>query len=458
MSNAPQQKLFLPFQSKWMKDSSTIRLIEKSRQVGISWATACQTVLTTSSESCRYDTWIASNNEFQAGLFLKDCYNFATELNYTTKKELDIPIINESSNNNRTILEFTNGRRITAISSSPNAQAGKRGSRILDEFALHKDPSELFAIAYPGITWGGQLSIISTHRGTNNFFNKLIQEIKHGGNPKNISLHRVTLQDAIEQGFLQKLQSKLPESDPRAHMDEAEYFDSIKNSCPDHESFLQEYMCSPSDDATAFLSHELIDAVEYPEDTNWVMTFKEIQDSKNNFYLGIDLGREHDLTVFWLLECVGDVLYTRLIQIFEKTPFSIQEKFLYDLLEIKNIRRICIDQTGMGRQFAERASTKYPARIEGINFTNSLKEALAYPVRIAMEKRQIRIPSCKYIRADLRSIKKEHTSAGNVRFCADRGTNGHADRFWALALAIHAAPANNSSKPFHYERISITKK
>jgi phage FluMu gp28-like protein len=26
-----------------------------------------------------------------------------------------------------------------------------------------------------------------------------------------------------------------------------------------------------------------------------------------------------------------------------------------------------------------------------------------------------------------------------VRFAADRGMNGHADRFWGLALAVHAA-------------------
>ena len=30
-------------------------------------------------------------------------------------------------------------------------------------------------------------------------------------------------------------------------------------------------------------------------------------------------------------------------------------------------------------------------------------------------------------------------AAGNIRFSADRGENGHSDRFWALALALHAA-------------------
>ena len=48
---------------------------------------------------------------------------------------------------------------------------------MLDEFALHPDPRKLWSIAYPGITWGGTREVISTHRGSHNFFNELIREI-----------------------------------------------------------------------------------------------------------------------------------------------------------------------------------------------------------------------------------------------------------------------------------------
>ncbi len=92
------------------------------------------------------------------------------------------------------MLEFANGKRIHSMSSNPDAQAGKRGGRVLDEFALNPEPRKLWAIAYPGITWGGAMEIISTHRGSGNYFNELIREIREQGNPKNISLHRVTLQ------------------------------------------------------------------------------------------------------------------------------------------------------------------------------------------------------------------------------------------------------------------------
>jgi phage FluMu gp28-like protein len=68
-----------------------------------------------------------------------------------------------------------------------------------------------------------------------------------------------------------------------------------------------------------------------------------------------------------------------------------------------------------------------------------LKEELAYPVRGKMEDKKLRIPYKPEIRADLRAVTKETTAAGNIRFTAERSENGHADRFWALGLAIHAA-------------------
>jgi phage FluMu gp28-like protein len=36
-------------------------------------------------------------------------------------------------------------------------------------------------------------------------------------------------------------------------------------------------------------------------------------------------------------------------------------------------------------------------------------------------------------------VRKIVTAANNVRLDADRDQDGHADRFWALGLAYHAA-------------------
>ena len=69
--------------------------------------------------------------------------------------------------------------------------------------------------------------MVSTHRGSHNFFNEIVREVKEKGNPKKISLHTVTLEDALNDGFLYRLQSKLAADDERQDLDESEYYNYI---------------------------------------------------------------------------------------------------------------------------------------------------------------------------------------------------------------------------------------
>ena len=93
---------------------------------------------------------------------------------------------------------------------------------------------------------------------------------------------------------------------------------------------------------------------------------------------------------------------------------------------------------------AENAQYKFGKfRVEGVTFSNRVKEDLAYHLRTEFENKTVFIPKSHEIREDLHSIRRLTTSAGNIRFDAERSDNGHADRFWALALALHAA--NNGS-------------
>jgi phage FluMu gp28-like protein len=433
--NIPERDtLMLGYQSNWIRDKSRLKLMEKARQIGMTWATAYDIVASTSLVDAAFDEWISSRDEIQARLFLQDCKAWAKLLGIGAE-DLGERLIDEKGNS-AMVLQFTNGRRANSMSSNPDAQAGKRGGRKIDEFALHRDQRQMWAIAYPGITWGGTLAAWSTHRGSGSFFNELIQEVKHKGNPKGISLHTVTLQDALDAGLLYKLQKKLPPDDPRLQMDEAEYFDFIRQGCADEESFLQEFMCVPADDNAAFLSYELITSCEYAVADKWQT---DLEDAKGQLFVGVDVGRDHDLTVIWVVEKLGDVRYTRAVIELKAQRFEVQEDELYRILALPQVRRCCIDCTGIGRQFSERAQDRFGKyRVEPVNFSGPVKEELAFPLRGAFEDRTVRIPSRGEIRADLRAVKKETTASGNIRFQADRGKNGHADRFWALALALHA--------------------
>lgn len=432
--------IFLPYQSKWVLDPARLKLMEKARQIGLSWSTAFAAVERTAAAGARHDQWVSSRDDMQAKLFLEDCKLWAKVADMAAKALGEV-VIDADAKLTAYVLELSSKRRIHSMSSNADAQAGKRGGRILDEFALHPDPRKLWSIAYPGITWGGSMEVISTHRGSANFFNTLIREAREHGNPKKLSLHRVTLQDALDQGFLFKLQQMLPADDERQAMDEAAYFAWVRSGCADEESFQQEYMCSPADDDTAFLEYDLIASAEYQIVFDWMAR------SNGPLFAGIDIGRKKDLTVLWVLELLGDVLYTRCVLRMEKMRKSAQEALIWPWIELCD--RSCWDATGLGIGWADDAQDRFGEhRVEAVVFTPRVKEALAYPVRGAMEDKKLRIPYDPKVRADLRQVTKQVTAAGNVRFTAERTPDGHADHFWALALAKHAASSPNGPIEF----------
>jgi phage FluMu gp28-like protein len=92
---------------------------------------------------------------------------------------------------------------------------------------------------------------------------------------------------------------------------------------------------------------------------------------------------------------------------------------------------------------AERLAKKYSS-VEPVQFTAQVKEKLAPLVKQQFEDRLVRIPDNREVRADINAVKRFVTPAGNIRFDAEHTDKGHADRFWALALAANAASTPTS--------------
>lgn len=453
MGNAkvkPSNSLLLPYQKRWVEDTSRLKLAVKSRQIGWTWATAYGLIRRKALKTAQLDAWISSRDEIQARLFLEDCKSFAGILD-AGAQDFGERVI-DAKGSSAYVLQMGNGLRINSMSSNPDAQAGKRGDRVLDEFALHPDPRKLYSIAYPGITWGGNFEIFSTPRGSDSFFQKLIDEIK-GGNPKKFSFHKITLEDALNQGFLAKLQKKLPAGDERQAMDEAAYFDFIKSGCADEETFNQEYMCIPSNDATAFISYEMLDGnrvygnIERETGTvdgkpsaivTWINVAPGIEVSSVPLYLGVDYARHEDLTVMWLAADIAGILIPVELKTMKNVPFKRQREAIDRYMAMKSLRRCCFDMTGIGEETAEAMRSKYGYRFEPIRFTAESKESMAYPVRHDLEDKTMKVPDLPLVDADFRKIRKEDSAGGHVRFVAERDTKGHADIFWAAALCREA--------------------
>ena len=438
----------LGYQDRWIRDESLMKLMEKGRRIGVSYCSAYEDVRRHAKATNTLQTWVSSRDELTARQYVRDCIGFARLLHVAAGDVGEAVLIDDKGNKHSAhVIPFANGFPLHSLSSNPDAFAGRGGYVKLDEFALRQDPGMVYGIAGPTIDWGGKLGIISTHRGSHNYFNTLIREIVEKGNPKRFSHHRVTLEDALNEGLLYKLQTKFADGDPRLDMDEADYFNYQRSRARDEETFQQEYMCVPADDASAFIEYALLDQCRYAAGEEWEWSLADAEAARARgaeIYYGLDIGRVSDLTSLVILEKVAGRYYVRKRIDLKKVSFSDQEARLYPWMAL--CRRGCIDKTGLGMQFAERAAQRFGAsRAEGVTFTPAVKEDLAYPVRSAFEDGAILIGfDDDELVGDIRAIRKETTASGNVRFAADRGEGGHADRFWALALAIHAGKSSGT--------------
>jgi phage FluMu gp28-like protein len=160
---------------------------------------------------------------------------------------------------------------------------------------------------------------------------------------------------------------------------------------------------------------------------------------RGQLFAGGDVARKRDLSVIWLNEHLGDTVWTRAVTVLEKSPFSAQRKAYDDTIAL-GVRRLCIDANGIGAQISEELLTHYgESRIEPVMMSGQVPAIVAGKVKKAFEDKRIRIPDDVDIRRDLHQVRRVYTDAGNVRFEAPRTRDGHADRFWALGLALQAA-------------------
>ena len=433
---------FLPYQTRWVQDSAPLKIMEKSRQVGISFATAYSAVKRAAAQGATLDVWVSSRDEVQARLFLEDCEYWARELQLIAQTRGE-EVFDFEKGFSGYVLRFENGRSIYSLSSNPNALAGKRGHVILDEFALHADQRLLYRVAKPVTTGGGQLEIISTHRGANSVFNQVLRDIAERGNPMGWSHHRVTLHDAVAQGLVERINAKRAYSSPSpggqgglsASETREQFIARLQRECLDEEQWLQEYCCQPCDQSSTFLGFDLIAASETDD---CLRDFAYLERCPNPLFLGLDVGRKKDLTIIDVGEKVGDMVWDRMrIEMRDKT-FAEQEHELYRLLRLPKLQRACIDASGIGMQLAERAYQNWGWKVERITFTAETKEHLAYQLRGDFQDGLLRICRDERLREDLNSIRKEVTDCGNIRFAGET-SDSHCDRFWAKALRQQAA-------------------
>lgn len=421
--------ILLPYQKRWIADESRFKIWLASRQVGKSFACTLEAVL-----DCigRRTTWV----------FLSVGERQAKELAEKSKlhlkaigayfDEVDEDFLADSGVRYAALEQrLQNGSRLIFLPANPDTARGYTANLFLDEFAFHKDSQAIWTALYPSITRRPDLKIriASTPNGKSNKFYALYEGKDERSSGQQVwSRHRTDVYDAVKDG--------LPINP-----------EELRLALNDDLAWAQEYELEFTEENTAYLNYELIASCE-----DFAATMDGVLDdllTGGDVFMGFDIGRHRDLSVIWVLERVGDVYWTRRVVELKGVPFATQREVLYNILPFVN--RSGIDATGMGAQLAEEAHAKFGSRVEPVVFTNLVKGDLATTLRRTFEDKQVRIPVDKNIREDLHSVRRISTSAGNIRFDADRDKESHADRFWSLALALHAA--TNARGPIEFKRI-----
>lgn len=304
--------MLLRYQRLWVRDfiDPDIQFLtcEKSRRIGITWATGSGSVLLAADEIWSQDVWYLAYKESLALEFVNDAADWArsfqTALNVYDgtmrvvaeddgADVVPLPVVTDddgqpmearpgvhavyhrvepvegaTSSGGRVLagapseiltfrIRFPSGKRVSALTSAPSNLRGLQGVVIIDEASFHERLDELLKAAMAFLLWGGKVVVISTHDGVGNAFNALCQSVKAGKRP---GLHHcITFRDAIADGLYKRICAVRR----RAWSQEAEdkWIDEIYDYY--REGAEEELDCIPRQTASNYISPRTVEACMY---------------------------------------------------------------------------------------------------------------------------------------------------------------------------------------------------
>jgi phage FluMu gp28-like protein len=436
-----------PFQVRYLNNETRWGIDVKSRQIAWSFTAALDAVID--------------------GILTPDTAHIFVSINQDEAREkvryaraiieaIDPPVRPRLVRDSQAELEFANGSRL--ISHPCRPPRGKPRARIyLDEMAHYPEgmDREIYRAALPATVKGdGYIRIGSSPLGARGLFWEIVTESLrrypgYDGHRRYIPWWQVrALCREVRQAS--RLAPAMVTAERVATFGTPALVDIYENMFL--EDFQQEYECAWVDEATAWISWELIQQNQSPEHLWWharstsealalVPQIREaIKARRCEAALagGIDVGRKRDLTEFMVVgKGTTAQLPLRLSVSLDRVPFDQQQACFEALIRQLPFTQVLVDQNGMGMQLAEALAKTGKAK--GVDFTNASKEVWAVETRIQFERGNAPIPLDRDLAYQIHSIKKTVTAAKNNVFDTEGNEKHHADKFWALALAYSAA-------------------
>lgn len=434
--------ILLPYQQRWAADPAQVQVCEKSRRIGITWASAIRAVLESGVEG-GWDTYYSGYNSDLAKEFIRDAGDFARLLNVTVTENREVDILvddgefvfNDLDSNGQPkgilgyLIRFASGHQIVALSSHPRNLRGKKGRIILDEFAFHDSAEELLKAALAVIMWGGKLSIISTHNGVDNFFNRVVEDVRAGR--FSYSLHRITLDDAIAEGLYERIADVLG-LELSKEAQEKWRADLVNDYGDDAD---EELHCIPRRGGKLYFSPTLVQSrmredhkvYRLKVDDDFALETDECReqhiaawaesvlasplyklDKSRYSFVGEDFGRRSDLTCIAIGQEDTDlVLNVPIIVELRNVPYTQQQQLMAFILEkVPRLGKVVMDATGNGAYLAEVTAQQYgEVVVEQLTLSEKWYGENMPKFRARFEDKLITLPRDLDIRTDLTKIE-----------------------------------------------------
>ena len=456
--------VLLPYQQRWIEDGSTLKIAEKSRRTGLTWAEAADAVIEASAAEGGSDHLYVGSGRDMAVEFIDACAMWATQFGKAASEVAEEIFRDQDRDIITYRIDFASGHKIVALSSRPSNLRGRAGNVTIDEAAHHERLGEVVKAATPLTMWGGKVRIISTHNGADNPFNELLEDSRAG--KKHYSVHRITLDDAIADGLYRRIcQVNAQEWTPEA---EQAWKQALLDSALTPEDALEEYQCVPQRSGGAYLSRAVIEScmVEAPilrfhppgdfdswadrqreaEAAGWIEAHLEpllhALDPDSPHVVGVDFGRVADLSVFCPLAIRKDLtLAAPFLVELRTTPYRQQEQIFSALVDgLPRFRSGALDARGNGGYLAEQAGYRFGrGRIEAVQLSQGWYLEHMPRFKSRFEDRTIQIPQDRDVLDDLRALQVIQGIPKLPDAKTGAAKDRHGDSAIALALAEYAA-------------------
>lgn len=465
-------EVLLGYQKRWIADESPLKIGQKSRRTGLTWAEAADASLCSStarSEGGCNHFYVGSNKEMArefieaAAMWSKAFDKAAGEI----QEEVFIDDGQEGKEILTFVIYFASGFKIQALSSNPANLRGMQGNVTIDEAAFHDRLAEVLKAALALTMWGSKVRLISTHNGTENLFNELIQDSLAG--KKDYSIHTITLDDACAEGLYQRIcQITHQEWSQEA---EDKWKSDLLRATATEEDALEEYYCVPKQGGGAYINRGLIDRAmsddckiigfEAPKDfeklpisqreadvAQWlkedVAPHLEQLNPDLTHVFGEDFARKGDLSIF----AVGAIQKDTRIKVpfhleLRNVPYSQQEQIMFYVID--NLPRFigaAFDATGNGGSLAEKAADKYGTEmIEQVMLNVAWYREWMPKFKAKFEDNDLEIPKNNDVVTDLRKIVVTK-GVPQIEKGSGKGEDGkqrHGDCAVAYAMIVRAS-------------------